>query len=426
MTSHGKNLTLLLILILALSIPITIESKLGIAQSGTNVSGIIAQDTIWTQSNGPYNFTADVTVAGEVTLTIEPGTEVYINAYTFEVNGTLHAVGTSDKPIIFASAIPNDYSTKYIMFSQSSTSWNSQSNSGSIIQYDKCSGIQTNNASPKIDNNQVQVIGVFGGSPIISNNVVTTDVCVGAGNPIIYNNTFNSQFEGYPSEVPAIDFNGPNNALVYDNHFSNGGSQTTILVNQGSPVIERNFIAGGIAVCGNTAPVIENNTIATSSIGLNIYDSNGSPSPTIAYNNFEQNTQYNIYLGQQGKYTSTAPNINAANNWWGTTDISVINQTIYDHKDNFNLGTVTFTPILTASNPEAMPNPNAPTPTPNPTQTTSQPTSTSSQNNNKTSILGQTGLLIVIAVLAAVIVGLTAAFVVFWRRTKLRQAKTGS
>ena len=148
-------------------------------------------------------------------------------------------------------------------------------------------------------------------------------------------------------------------------------------------MIERNIISSdtvvslrnagvGVAVYGNANPVIENNTVTGNSIGINIYNSNGSPSPTIVGNNFEQNSQYNIYSGQQGNYSSTAPDVNAANNWWGTTDLSVINQTIYDHKDNFNVGTVTFTPTLTSPNPEAAPNPNAPIPTPNP-QATSQP-----------------------------------------------------
>ena len=54
-------------------------------------------------------------------------------------------------------------------------------------------------------------------------------------------------------------------------------------------------------------------------------------------------------------YGLIAPNITASNNWWGTTDISTINQTIYDNKNNPSVGTVTFEPILTLSNPFASP-----------------------------------------------------------------------
>jgi hypothetical protein len=52
-------------------------------------------------------------------------------------------------------------------------------------------------------------------------------------------------------------------------------------------------------------------------------------------------------------------NIDAANNWWGTTDAQTINQTIRDSKIRQDLGTVTYTPFLTELNPQAMPNPNA-------------------------------------------------------------------
>ncbi len=41
----------------------------------------------------------------------------------------------------------------------------------------------------------------------------------------------------------------------------------------------------------------------------------------------------------------------------------MINQSIYDFKNDFNVGTVYFVPFLTEPNPQAMPNPNAPLPT---------------------------------------------------------------
>jgi parallel beta-helix repeat protein len=427
---------------------------IGNAQKCTNVSGIISQDTTWTPSNNPYNFTGDVTVASGVTLTIEPGTEVYqfvgVDSYiapddsrlhTLNVNGTLHAEGT-DKDLI-------EFGNVNIGFGSSSQRWNSQSSSGSILQYTAGEhAVGTDNASPKIDNNNMLTIGVSGGSPIISNNVIVTEMDIEAGSPIISNNTITAESGGYPTELPAVNFEGQNSALFYGNHVTGDLS-----VSAGSPVIENNFISdglvvlsagspcvennliqyGGITIYGETNPVIENNTIAACTIGINIYDSSGSPVPTIAYNNFEQNSKYNIYLGQQGNYSSTAPNVNAANNWWGTTDLSVINQTIYDHKDNFNVGTVTFTPILTSPNTQAAPNPNAPIPTPNP-QTTSQPsqptttnppTSTSTQSKNGNSTLSQTSLSVVIGVLLAVIFGLIAAVVVFWRRSKLPRTKAG-
>ena len=315
-----------------------------------------------------------------------------------------------------------------------------QTGSGSIIE-DAYSGgdfrIIVSNASPKITQNlDFGSVTVNGGSPVISSNRLSNPITVNDGSPIITNNTL------VGSGQYAIGLFSSSRAVVSDNHVSGQTfSQGGIAVGGGTPVIERNLIDAaniGIAIYGNSQPIIENNTIASDTIGVNIYNSNGayagSPTPTMAYNNFEQNSQYNIYLGQQGSYGSTAPNVNAADNWWGTTDLSIINQTIYDHKDNFNMGTVTFTPILTAPNAQAAPDPNAPIPTPNP-QTANQPsqptatnppTSASNQNKNETSTFSQTDLLAIIAVLLAVIVGLNVAVIVFWRRSKQPKAKAGT
>ncbi len=405
----------------------------GNAQKCTNVGGIISRDTTWTPSNNPYNFTEDVTVASGVTLTIEPGTEVsgFIgvsswvspdDSHLLEVNGTLHAEGTAQDPIEFGSI--------NVGFGSSSASWNAQSSSGSIIQYTENEGFIGTYASPKIDNNKVLNIVVSGGSPVISNNVIATEMDIEAGSPVISNNTITAESGGYPTELPAVNFEGQNSALFYGNHV-NGG----LFASAGSPNVENNLIQyGGITVYGETNPVIENNTIAACSIGINIYDLSGSPAPTIAYNNFEQNSQYNIYLGQQGNYSSTAPSVDAADNWWGTTDLSVINQTIYDHKDNFNVGTVTFTPVLTSPNVEASPDPNAPTPTANPAQTTnptSQPTTSQTQTPTATTQQPsiQSKVLFGLSWDEIAIVGLTVAVVVlvaatlFYRSRSARQAK---
>jgi hypothetical protein len=77
----------------------------------------------------------------------------------------------------------------------------------------------------------------------------------------------------------------------------------------------------------------------------------------------ENNSDYNFYLS-----ASNSPDVSY--NWWGTTDESAISQSIYDSKNDFNLGTVNFVPFLTAPNPNAPANP-APTPTPPPTSSPS-------------------------------------------------------
>ena len=426
------------------------STTFGEVQNGTRVIGSITSDTTWTESSSPYIFTGNVIVAEGVTLTIDHGvtvnfTEVQplpkptgynsvigqpwnITTYSLQIDGTLRALGASNDPITFSSTDP--YET--INFTQTSSSWNEQNGSGSIIQnavfgsYNAIGkfigggNIQITNGSPKIDHNSFLggTIETTGGSPIIANNTLSGNITVDGGSPTISNNkiTLGTDNNGNILGNTGIILSGQNNALVYDNlisseFFYHSISTDAITVSSGAPLIERNFISSsnsnaddqtvGITVYGNTNPVIENNTVTLNNIALNIYDSNGSPTPTIAYNNFEQNSQYNIYLGQQGVFGSTSGNINAANNWWGTTDVPTINQTIFDSKNNNNLGKVTFTPIMTSPNPQATPSPNSPITiskvTPPPSQNpTSLPNQSGNQTNTKSDINSTQVLLVTI------------------------------
>jgi hypothetical protein len=103
---------------------------------------------------------------------------------------------------------------------------------------------------------------------------------------------------------------------------------------------------------GTLTPTIQNNTITYNSVGIYVYITNYDASPTIIYNNIQDNSDYNIQLDED-----TENHINAAYNWWGTTDISAVNQTIYDFKYDFNLANVNFVPFLTEPNPEEMSTP---------------------------------------------------------------------
>jgi parallel beta-helix repeat protein len=433
--------TALLIAIMASSLLFVSSAHFAMAQSGTNVSGIITSDTTWSLANSPYNFTGNVTVATGVTLTVEPGADVNVSRYFLQVEGTLIASGTSTNKINFDSFIytpnPQELYPGGIVFMQSST--------GSLIENAYVTGIDVINSSPKIDQNIFSGVDVEGGSPIICNNKVWDSIGVDGGSPTISNNTFPNSYSLFPSAC-GIFLSGTNTAIVSDNDLTNSFADAAILITSGAPIIERNVITDipygnnhsvGITIYGTADPVIENNTITENSIGLNIYDENGSPTATIAYNNFEGNTQYNIYLGVQNEFTYAA-SLDASYNWWGTIDVPTINQTIYDFKNNYNLGTVTFTPILTAPNTEATPNPNAPIATSNPAQTanpTVQPTAQPGQSSssptqpntqNQTWTLTETELLGVIAVLLAVILGLLAAFIIFWRRTKAPKIEEGT
>ncbi len=72
-----------------------------------NVSGTISTDSAWSAAGGPYQVTGSLTIPSGVTLTISPGTTVYLNSgvnLTVASGGRLLAEGTATAPIRFANA----------------------------------------------------------------------------------------------------------------------------------------------------------------------------------------------------------------------------------------------------------------------------------------------------------------------------------
>lgn len=63
---------------------------------GTPVGGEITTDVIWTLECSPYILTSSVQVGPGGTLTIEPGVTVEANGHDIEIKGELRAVGTED------------------------------------------------------------------------------------------------------------------------------------------------------------------------------------------------------------------------------------------------------------------------------------------------------------------------------------------
>jgi hypothetical protein len=75
--------------------------------SVASASGAIAANTVWTAAGGPYQVTAALTVNNGVTLTIQPGTTVYLASgigITVAAGGRILAEGTEALPIRFTRA----------------------------------------------------------------------------------------------------------------------------------------------------------------------------------------------------------------------------------------------------------------------------------------------------------------------------------
>jgi len=90
-----------------------VASGVKTARVNATHKGTIDMDEIWTPEGNPHIITGDLTVAGPApngaTLTIEPGTEIWIDQYAsikvgaYQSPGTLIANGTEVSPILFTS-----------------------------------------------------------------------------------------------------------------------------------------------------------------------------------------------------------------------------------------------------------------------------------------------------------------------------------
>ncbi len=352
------------------------------AHAATEVTGIISSDVVWTKANSPYNLTGPMLVSTGVTLTIEAGVTVYFDVYYIRVNGTLAARGSSTDKIRFEiNTSPSQYLGTQIEFTSSGTDWNEQTGSGCIIENAVINTELSISNSPKISNNVINGrISVNGASPVtISDNTITDQIAISSESSVVISNN-NIVSEGDYSSTIAISGGSAviskNNITGHDNPGSigisiTGGDHTYISDNTisgfrvgirpaGPTTIERNSIFGndhgiiigesiafGLMIHGATSDIkIQNNTIKDNSYG--IYGP--TYATTIIYNNIQNNSDYNIGIRDAG-------NVNASNNWWGTTDTQAINQTIFDFKNDFNLGTITFIPFLTEPVPEEMATP---------------------------------------------------------------------
>jgi parallel beta-helix repeat protein len=164
---------------------------------------------------------------------------------------------------------------------------------------------------------------------------------------------------------------------------------------------------------------IQRNTIYNNTVG--IYYQTTATTP-ITYNNIMNNTKYNIEL------TSLSPSVlDATYNYWGTLNITFIDETIYESNDNATLGEVVFLPALSYPGADAPIIPGvdmAPAPTPTPSVTpiptispTPYPTPSHTATPTATSPIVEGGLTLVeIGVIAALIIVVLIAVVLLLRR----------
>jgi hypothetical protein len=183
-------------------------------------------------------------------------------------------------------------------------------------------------------------------------------------------------------------------------------------------LINNNYGLKWYANAETTKTTIQNNTIANNSYGvyLDVATVSDACYPTISYNNIQNNSAQNIVIGY---YIDEPQVFNANNNWWGTTDTSVISQTFSIREKLQDAERLTnkvdFMPCLPSPNTEATPNSNSDSmPAPTITNTPS-PAATNQINTNVTPspTVPEFPTIVILPLIAAAMIGV----LVFRKRT---------
>ena len=77
------------------------SASIKLEQVSKNIFGILTEDQLnWTRDNNPYHITGDVIVPEGMTLTINPGVDLYFDGpYNLNISGDLQALGSAAEPI---------------------------------------------------------------------------------------------------------------------------------------------------------------------------------------------------------------------------------------------------------------------------------------------------------------------------------------
>jgi S1-C subfamily serine protease len=316
------------------SVPDPLEKRFG---------GIISHNAVLTSENSPFMLTSHVQVPSGVSLIIEPGVTIDLNDKFIQVDGTLQARGKPGSPIQFLSSSGSNEGNR-ILFTEKSVSWNEDQESGCIIEY----------ADLRVHNTGYGVHGpieVRGASPRISNISILnmsspgSAIIVYEGSPAIEDNTLEAdqigiQIEHSEACIIGNVIKGAARGLIVRGEFRCQVKQNLIQDNgTGVQLWYLPYHQSYSTVCGT---LIENTIVGNHYHGIRI-EGISDPNlvlPVIQSNNIHDNGEYNVYL------ESTNVELDLTGNWWGTTDLNIIENGFYHQPQDFRLGRILFEPFL--------------------------------------------------------------------------------
>lgn len=321
----------------------------------TILSGVYSDTPLILEANHTYILRGVVTISSSANI-------------NFHANSLLIAEDNAEFIIYGAINCPNEEYFYMTSNSLESGSWKGiDIQSGNTVF--KNAIINNSLNGLKINENGINIIGVY------LQNIKIAGVEIGQGIKDILIENIN-----FIGGLDAVEcFNNDSTIIINKNIIMNQ-TEYGINLNNASPIIENNFISKnntGINNLFNSDANIKYNQIEYSTeYGIQV----GGSNPVIHWNNFNSNKENSIRIPPTGYGGSSQPTINnnnfagatyevyiqgnasnpnqydvdATNNWWGTTKINLVMDMIYDKQDlstddpKYNYtGNIIWTPIAT-------------------------------------------------------------------------------
>jgi hypothetical protein len=321
---HKKGAILLALLLTSLFVTLQVNNLLASGDMASQVGGTITSDTTWTAANSPYTIMSTILIPENVTLTIEPGVTVTAQSSLstmFLINGVITAHGDATNRITF------DGNGNANFFKTNHPV------SKGFVDLDHCI-VRNGQSAFWFDNT-----GSF--------NLTNSQLSYLSQESCLW----------YPSQDTFIEFNTfTNTSGIKIGTDDSSKPSGFVFVKYNLFINNQGYIINNFASYGFSKTFVNNNSFTdTSGIILEV------------------------------EKTSTTADMDASQNYWGTTDTTIIDFKIYDKNDDDSCSSfINYLPLLDIPDPET---PIAPTPTPSPTPTsppTNTPTPTPTQNPSPT------------------------------------------
>ena len=349
-----RNLSVWLILFMFViltgchSDPMNVE----VYRESVEVGGIIQSDTTWLAADGPYHVTENIVIPQNVHWIVEAGTEIIVDwNKAIDVQGTTKFGGSGEERIVVRSEQGVWRGFRVTGFAGSATGGSDCSelvyvdiynaitavacvDSGDVFVYD-CRFFNCDSMGVSVDSGCYASIRYCEFINDWTFNLLRpTAVLSKSGSHVWVHNTEITGFQhgirlhgwGYPVSIEENTIAGceigiicdtQDSVAILDNEFR--GNETGLLVIQGESAIL-------------------NNTFEKHYEAVRV---EGDAAPTAHFNN--------LITNDKGAWTQLSPNdVDASQNWWGTTDEDSVANLIFDQLDDSTLGLVQFDPILTS------------------------------------------------------------------------------